>query len=65
MLPDNDARCFDRFVEFERDGLVLINEHRITVTPSGRFFLRNLSMAMNPDGAEHAAPQSFSFSRFA
>ncbi len=65
MLPDDDEQCFNRFVEFERDGLVRINDRQITVTPAGRFFLRTLSMAMDSNGAEHAALRSFSFYRFA
>jgi oxygen-independent coproporphyrinogen III oxidase len=45
-LP-GDERLLDRFRTFEADGLVLMGPERISVTPTGRFFLRNVAMALD------------------
>lgn len=47
LLPDDDGSTLDAFRAFEADGLVLIGDQTISVTPTGRFFLRNLAMALD------------------
>lgn len=46
-LPHADL-ALARFREFEKDGLVLIEEDKINVTPIGRSFLRNMAMGIDP-----------------
>jgi oxygen-independent coproporphyrinogen-3 oxidase len=43
--PAEDAR--DLFAPFSADGLVTIEGDRVAVTPSGRFFLRNICMTLD------------------
>lgn len=47
LLPDDNDATLDQFRAFEADGLVLIGDKTISVTPIGRFFLRNLAMALD------------------
>lgn len=47
LLPDDEGRTLDAFRAFEADGLALIGDQSISVTPMGRFFLRNLAMALD------------------
>jgi oxygen-independent coproporphyrinogen III oxidase len=43
------------FAPFAADGLVTIDGDRVAVTPSGRFFLRNICMAL--DAYSHPVDQ--------
>jgi oxygen-independent coproporphyrinogen-3 oxidase len=63
LLPDDDGSTLDAFRAFEADGLVLIGERAITVTPTGRFFLRNLAMALDAYRKPQLGTEAPRFSR--
>ncbi len=61
-LPDNGGRIMQSFQQFEADGLVMIGERMITVTPTGRYFLSSLVSALHPERDSFSAfePQRLS-----
>jgi oxygen-independent coproporphyrinogen-3 oxidase len=63
LLPDDDGRTLDAFRAFEADGLVLIGDRLITVTAVGRYFLRNLAMALDAYRKPSLGSESPRFSR--
>ncbi len=63
LLPDDDGSTLDAFRAFEADGLVLIGERAITVTPTGRFFLRNRAMALDAYRKPQLGTEAPRFSR--
>lgn len=50
----------DRYEQFARDGLVVFETDRITVTPLGRFFLRNLAFPLDAYRGAADGPRRFS-----
>jgi oxygen-independent coproporphyrinogen-3 oxidase len=60
FVGDVDA-LVDRYEQFAADGLIEFEPDRITVTPLGRFFLRNLAFPL--DAYRSAADGSRRFSR--
>lgn len=54
------AAVVDRFHAFEADGLVRVGGDRITVTPTGQFFLRNLCLTLDAYAAKPDANPQFS-----
>ncbi len=50
----------DRYEQFARDGLVVFDTDRITVTPLGRFFLRNLAFPLDAYRGAADGPRRFS-----
>jgi oxygen-independent coproporphyrinogen-3 oxidase len=63
LLPDDDGETLDAYRAFEADGLVLIGEQAITVTPVGRYFLRNLAMVLDAYRKPSLGTESPRFSR--
>ncbi len=63
LLPADEGETLDAFRAFEADGLVLLGEQVITVTPTGRFFLRNLAMALDAYRKPHTGQPAPRFSR--
>ena len=63
LLPDDDGETLDAYRAFEADGLVLIGEQAITVTPVGRYFLRNLAMVLDAYRKPSLGSESPRFSR--
>ncbi|AMW06315.1 hypothetical protein GEMMAAP_19095 [Gemmatimonas phototrophica] len=50
----------DRYEQFAADGLVMFETDRITVTPLGRFFLRNLAFPLDAYRGATDGPRRFS-----
>jgi oxygen-independent coproporphyrinogen-3 oxidase len=50
----------DRYEQFAADGLVVFETDRITVTPLGRFFLRNLAFPLDAYRGATDGPRRFS-----
>ena len=50
----------DRFEDYAADGLVQFETDRVTVTPLGRFFLRNLCATLDAYRYSPDAPGQFS-----
>lgn len=63
LLPDDGGATLDAYRAFEADGLVLVGERAITVTPVGRYFLRNLAMVLDAYRKPSLGRESPRFSR--
>lgn len=60
LLPGDSAAAIDRFQGFAADGLVTLESDRLTVTPLGRFFLRNLCGTLDAYRAPSDGSKRFS-----
>ena len=58
--PGDSAAAIDRFQGFAADGLVTLESDRLTVTPLGRFFLRNLCGTLDAYRAPSDGSKRFS-----
>ena len=47
LEPDFVTSAFSKLRELEADGLVIIDEKNIHVTPKGRSIIRNISVAID------------------
>lgn len=60
MWPEGEDDLDNRFEAFAVDGLVAFGPDRVTVTPRGRYFLRNLGSALDAYRARPAEGPRFS-----
>jgi oxygen-independent coproporphyrinogen III oxidase len=47
LIPGDPAALLRHYEPFAQDGLITIEADRVQVTPTGRFFLRNLAFALD------------------
>lgn len=60
LIPGDVAAVVDRYEPFAADGLLRFDTDRITVTPTGRFFLRNMAFALDAYRQDASERQRFS-----
>lgn len=60
MFAGDHSMLVDTYEPFARDGLVLFESDRISVTPLGRFFLRNLAFPLDAYRGAADGPRRFS-----
>lgn len=60
LFPDDIDSLVDRYEQFAADGLIVFETDRISVTPLGRFFLRNLAFPLDAYRGAADGPRRFS-----